>query len=693
MKSPKEWFRPAGKLRNLHSVGVIAAVVLVVAGGVALGLALTSGRSTPSAGVGAGASHGSTSIPTTPATTAPTTPPTSATAPATSSTTTSTTSGTVTPSPYRPAATTTTTTTTTSTTNTSPRPFGLLTCHAEYGVRFCPGGLVGGGRNLRVPSFDGVPLDADVTLPARGSGPFPLLVLLHGWGQTKTAFESTSDDGQLDNVTMASRGWAVLTYTARGFGDSCGTAASRAGTPACAKGWIHLADQRYEIRDTEYLAGRLVDEGLARPDFAVAGVSYGGGQSLELAMLKNRMELPDGKLVPLTSPRRHIPMSVAAVYAEWPWDDLVSALTPNGHLSSSTYTPPRSDLDPVGVGKQSWLSLLYAASGYLAPPGADPQANITAWYREFQAGEPYSAKARRALEIIQRYKSAIGIPMASGGPAPTAIASGWTDSLFPASEAMHYANRLRADGEHTPLLLMLGDIGHGWAQNEPSVTDAMTARGVAFLEDAVQTHRAPPTGVDVTPTVCPGTAAETPTLSGPALSALQSGSVRFTGTTPQVVTSSGGSAATAAALDPSYAGPLCHALPANKEPGTAVYTRPVGTTPTTLLGAPTITADITVTGNYPELVGRLWDVAPGSTSRQIVAMGIFRPSVNQKPGTSSHATATERISFELNPDDYTFAPSHTMELELVGSNAPYFRKSNGTFSVKVHDLQVTLPTR
>ena len=69
-----------------------------------------------------------------------------------------------------------------------PRPFGKLSCSPEYGIRFCPGGMTD-GKDLRVPSFDGVPLDADVALPATGRGPFPLIVLLHGLGGSKTDWE------------------------------------------------------------------------------------------------------------------------------------------------------------------------------------------------------------------------------------------------------------------------------------------------------------------------------------------------------------------------------------------------------------------------------------------------------------------------------------------------------------------------
>jgi hypothetical protein len=45
----------------------------------------------------------------------------------------------------------------------APGPFGTHACVPQDGVRFCPGTLL-----TRVKTFDGVPLDADVALPATG---------------------------------------------------------------------------------------------------------------------------------------------------------------------------------------------------------------------------------------------------------------------------------------------------------------------------------------------------------------------------------------------------------------------------------------------------------------------------------------------------------------------------------------------
>src|SRR6478735_6735603 len=117
---------------------------------------------------------------------------------------------------------------------------GRVPCTERDGVQFCEG-----GATLRVESWDGVPLDVAVTLPpADRNGPFPLIVDLHGWGAAKSTAPQT---------TRALAGYVVLSYTARGFGQSCGSAASRVPDPAlsdpdaCAKrGWIRLADARYE---------------------------------------------------------------------------------------------------------------------------------------------------------------------------------------------------------------------------------------------------------------------------------------------------------------------------------------------------------------------------------------------------------------------------------------------------------------
>src|SRR5258705_2650504 len=201
---------------------------------------------------------------------------------------------------------------------------GKVPCITQLnGAQFCAGTLL-----TRVESWDGVPLDANVTIPpASMNGPFPLIVDLHGWGIGKT---QTPEDQALD-------GYVVLSYSARGFHFSCGFAAARlpdltlSNPTACTdRGWIRLADARYEGRDTQYLAGLLADEGLVIPDrIGVTGSSYGGGQSMILAALKNRVMLPDGSLTAWKSPGG-LDMAIAAAGPLIPWSDLAYALVPTG---------------------------------------------------------------------------------------------------------------------------------------------------------------------------------------------------------------------------------------------------------------------------------------------------------------------------------------------------------------------------
>jgi hypothetical protein len=430
----------------------------------------------------------------------------------------------------------------------------------------------------------------------------------------------------------------------------------------------------------------------------VTGVSYGGGQTLELAMLKNRIRLTDGRFAPWTSPVHHIPLSIAAAYAEWPWDDLVTALNPNGALitassSGPPATAPSADLSPIGVEKQSWNTLLYGVTTgfFLAPPGADPSADLTTWYKAISGGEPFSPVDSPALRQLQTYHSAIGIPPPTGGVPAIAIQNGWTDTLFPVSEALHFTEGLAHSKVHNPLLLIFDDNGHGWAQGKPADVRRQTADALSFLDSVMLDHRAPSSEVLAVGQTCPASALSGPVLTASSWAALTTGSLTLSSASAQTVTSAGGSPTVSAALDPAYASKLCHPLPAAREPGTAVAEETV-THATTVIGPLQVTARLYMVGNFPELVGRLWDVSPSGATRQIVEAGVVRPNVDQSANSGPDSTGDTTVTFDLNPNEYTVAAGDTLELELVGSTAPWFRASNGTFTMTVTDLHATIGT-
>jgi hypothetical protein len=94
-----------------------------------------------------------------------------------------------------------------------PAPFGHA-CVAQNGVRFCPTTSLAD----RVTTWDGLPIDIDVTLPPTGDGPFPTIFMLHGLGGSKVDFEAPTPNGtsnatfHYNNVFFAQRGYLVVNY-------------------------------------------------------------------------------------------------------------------------------------------------------------------------------------------------------------------------------------------------------------------------------------------------------------------------------------------------------------------------------------------------------------------------------------------------------------------------------------------------
>jgi predicted acyl esterase len=560
-------------------------------------------------------------------------------------------------------------------------PFGHA-CKAENGVRFCPSETLA----QRVPTFDGVPLDADVTLPASGKGPFPAIVMLHGWSGSKTSFESSSPEGDgnetydYNNVYYAQHGYAVLNYSARGWGNSCGAVSSRE-APGCAEGWIRLADQRYEARDTQYLLGLLADEKLVKPrSIGVTGISYGGGQSIELADLKNRIRLPSGEFAPWTSPSGK-KLEIKAAFPRWPWSDLVDALEPNGRFLDSELPSPEQDSEPLGVEIQSYVTGLIAegeAGGYIAPPGTDSEAELVKWYTLINAGEPYALEGEAIAKQIREYHQGYGLPL-SGKPAPMLLESGWTDDLFPVSQSLRAYNESRSAKGYAAL--MFGDLGHSPGANKTNTDHAFNDAAAGFFAAKLEhTGKAPKNGsVTAYTQTCPTEAPGGGPFTASSWAKLHPHTLSFGAAAAQTFTSAGGNPAVAAEIDPIVNSEACKTVKAEEAPDTASYT--MTSQGFTLLGLPKVTAHVNVTGPFGEITARLWDVLPSGEQRE-VSRGVYRLLENQQG----------QITFQLHGNGYEFPAGDTVKLELLGRDAPSYRASNGTFAVEVSGLTVSLPT-
>jgi pimeloyl-ACP methyl ester carboxylesterase len=560
-------------------------------------------------------------------------------------------------------------------------PFGHA-CTPQNGVRFCPTA----SDPERVASWDGVPLDVDVTLPPTGKGPFPTIVMMHGWGGDKSAFLAATPDGtgganyHYNNVYFAQQGYAVITATARGFGRSCGHVDSRT-SPGCDRGWLRLGDQRYEARDVQYLLGRLVDQKLVNPDeIGVTGISYGGIQSLILARLRDRVRLPNGAYRRWRSPKGTA-LSIAAAFPRWGGSDMTYALQPNGRfLDFRDYFRGQS-IEPGGVQKQSYINglfLLGGLQGFYTPEGGPFSADLTGWKAVTDRGEPVTPAQLRVGRELTNYHSMAGL---SGVPAPLLVQNGWTDDLFPATEALRVWRIFRGV-KGARVTLQLGDLGHMRGANKPAVDHAFNSQGARFFAAYLKGDgRGPrPGSVTAYTQTCPADAPAGGPFKARSWEALHPGTVRIGAAGTQSITSAGGDPAIAAALDPVGGKPACDPLPAAQASGTAVVQKRVGK-PFTLLGMPTVSAQIRTKGRGGMIAARLWDVS--GDQQTLVSRGIYRLEDNQKGG----------IVFQLFGNGWRFAAGHTAKLELLGSDPTTFRASNFTFSVKVAQLRVDLPTR
>jgi pimeloyl-ACP methyl ester carboxylesterase len=549
----------------------------------------------------------------------------------------------------------------------APTPFGHA-CTPANGVRFCPTTDLAS----RPKSFDGTPIDVDVTLPATGDGPFPTILLLHGLGGDKTSFESTTSAEKYTNWFFAQQGYAVVTPTARGFGDSCGALASR--TPDCAAGWTRLGDIRYEVRDVQTLVGLLVDQGVVRPDaIGSTGISYGGGFSTMLAFLKDRVMLPDGGYAPWTSPNG-TPISLTAAWPRWLWSNGESIFTRNGRGPWSR--------TPTGVEAQNYAAGIFgvAFSGFVAPPGGDLSTDITLWKQQLDTGR-FDGSTQATLDNSYKYHGVAHVP---GAPSPLLLQSGWTDALFPVGQSLGAYDHIRAQSTTAPVALQVGDLGHAPGGTHAKDTAAFDASGLAFFNAWLMGTGSKPKPGSVTAytMTCPSNA---PAGGGPytasSFDGLARGTLTFGTAKALKITSKGASARLAAAVAPlSPTASHCAPHPVDKTSHATATTVSPGTT---LIGQTVITGRLATKGSDGELDARIWDLDPKTGKQLLIDRGTYRLSDDQQGA----------FRFTLDGNGWRFPKGHRIVAELLGRDAPTYGPSPRAFRATLTKVKVSLPVR
>ena len=485
---------------------------------------------------------------------------------------------------------------------------------------------------------DGVPVNLDASLYLPRHTPAPAVLLAHGFGGTKESMAADAQD-------LADRGFAVLTWSARGFGRSGGK--------------VHLDAPGYEVKDARLLIDWLsrqpevLQDGRGDPRVGIVGASYGGALALLTAGHDRRVD---------------------AVAPSITWNDLRQALFPQ--YATDARAGPRSpaDVRPTGgpgVFKKQWTALLAGqavasprpadgtATAFPVPSGTAARARLGV---QALAGACGRLDPQLCLEYVRtattgRPSAALLKLLEASSPArvnanitvPVLLVQGQADSLVPLSEGDANARQVRGpvtvvweggghDGgldEADRLRTLTGDflhsvlVGNGTgvpsrafqvtvpdavvssvdsnpvpqvraAGAEPGLRTAPALRTDSLpLRGAAQTIISPPGATPAALTSLPGLGSTLGLLSG-AASSLRGG--------PESESRSGDSSG-------GSTGPAAGALGAGVLPGQAASfdTAPLPA-PRTLVGAGRVTVQVASTAANATLFASLQDVAPDGTA-------------------------------------------------------------------------------
>ena len=552
--------------------------------------------------------------------------------------------------------------------------------------RFCSGS---------VTSFDGVvELDADVTLPARGKGPFPLVVINHGLGGSKESHESSTIAGEggsfhYNNLWFASRGYAVLNYTARGFhNDTCLDANAQAedgdaaygSSPACLPQLDHVD---YEATDTQYLISRLVDGTVLsgapgvriKPKrIGITGVSYGAGQTWQLTRRST-----------WTSPRG-VTIKVAAAAPIIGWTDLGDALLPNGVLHENMIAPATLSerlAERPGVLKKSYIDAFYFLLNQTSSTPFTLPGYLKAWYERAGEGPPYEDTT--SIDFITsaiENRSALYIDKV-GSKTPTLAINGWTDEIFPAIQALQMFAKLKAEDPSYPISVYLGDWGHPISQNPLSDTKRQAKLVNAWFDWYLKgAGRAPGSWVRSSETLCEAAGEQSDSVARAGdLSGLQGPSLIEASDVTGVL-DTGVDDPHAPLLDPvtlNGARNACRVTSTAVAEGNLAVEVPLPAG-ATMLGLPTVSLTATPSADDMYVAFRLWDV--GTSGKQVlVDRGVFRLGDAGEQAVLTH----------LRGNHYEFLAGHPLKLELTANDGPTFSFPKEPGTIGISGIQLSVP--
>ncbi|MBA3251359.1 MAG: alpha/beta fold hydrolase [Geodermatophilaceae bacterium] len=494
-------------------------------------------------------------------------------------------------------------------------------------------------------------LDATILVPdgVDADHPAPAIVVAHGFGGSKQSVRS-------DAEALAGQRYVVLTYSARGFGDSTGE--------------IGLNSPDFEVADAQAMLDLLAQrpeveqDGPGDPRVGITGPSYGGALALLTAGYDDRVD---------------------AVVPQITWNSLVTAFFPNYAGASAAGTPAAAPQAVDGVFKKLWAGLFFASGAAPildqlvagdgdAPPLLDGDPLCGRFRPEICAAYVEAATTGRlspeSAALLERSSPASILDRIT---APTLLIQGEADSLFPLSEADANARGIAASGTEVALAWYTG--GHDGAGS-----DADTERLRELTSDWFDHHlRAGPeptgafeyaqvTGLSTTNGRPTSERTVSETYPGLVEGSTPRRSVELTGPAQPAAYPPGGSPA-AISLIPglSQLTGLLDGVGVDVPGQAAAFETGVLDEPLQVVGSPTVSLRVASPTGQAVLFAKLYDVDPDGQAS--LPQGLVAPI--RLTGLPTSVEDAAPVEITLPALAYRFEAQHTVRLVLATTDQGY----------------------
>ena len=530
-------------------------------------------------------------------------------------------------------------------------------------VRACSGFLAS--------AVDGALLDVTLEIPLKVDKPVPLVAVIHGYAGSKS---SSADIAS----ALVAEGYAVLRYSTRGFGDSWGQ--------------VNLVDVHAEVADLRSMIAQVVDEPsyhLNADAVAITGASYGGGHSW-LAGIEPTFVTPRRNVVRI---RTIVPIAT--------WSDFVSSLLPNGREGAS--------LDAPGGAKLSYLNGFFFSGIRQNPERPYPNYPdyFVTWEAWLNADEPSRIDPvfTSIVDGLAGYRSVWWQPRfwenARATRLPVFITQGFTDDLFPLSEAKRMLVALKAIDPAYPVAAYFGDIGHPRASNKPGEVEYVLGLIKAWLAYYLKGAGAAPPNVVYAaltrPRDEPFNAANVITV--PTLGTLATGSVSKQFDAPAVLVNPLTDPMGGFFWDPLVMEGARELRPLPVPPGSplvpgslATYDVPVaelsGGGALVVAGQPTVALHASTTASRVQLDVRLFDV-DGAGAKLLVTRGTY----TLESATVGLPIGDVDVVIPTYGNLWRAEAGHTLRLELTNVDSPYITPSRVPSATTVTGVRLDVPVR